>query len=878
MTDDAAGARDSGRPTRGPFDAVPVGLYRSTPEGRLLDANPALAELCGFDSVAQMQGLALSDLYIDRTERHRWMQAVADEGLVRGFEFRLQRRDGTVIWARDTARAVPQGDGTLVFEGAIENITEERRLREIIARAKLEWERTFDAVPDPIMLVDRELKIQRANRAMAELYGTEPAKLIGQPCPHVVHGTDAPPPGCPSRALFLDGARHSALLGPEDGLPGHFVATVAPLTDENGAATGCVHVMHDVSDLRELQDRLVKSEEQFRNLAEENVAGVYFIEENRFAYVNRSLAAIFGYTQDEVIGKLGPIDLTWPEDHYIVTENLRRRFAREVEGVHYAFRGLRKDGSLIHVEVFGRLVELSGRPIVLGTLVDVSDRHRLETEREQAMHRMEVLIESLPEGIALLDSERRITISNPAARAALRLLDPQGLERGRVTRLGDVPVEEIWEKPAQGMPREIGVGGESARRIFEVHGGAVSWTGAAEWALTLREVTEERAAVSRMQQQDRLAAVGRLAAGVAHDFNNLLQAITLSAEMIDRKLGEDDATTAYAATIRVQAKRGSQLVRQILDFARKTIRRPRPTELGPFLAEALELLRATIREDIRIELAGEAAGLSVVADPAQLQQLLTNLVVNAADAMAAGGRITVGVSSFTVGKDGPPPHPEMPPGTWAVLTVEDTGAGMSPEVRSRVFEPFFTTKREERGTGLGLAQVYGIVKQHGGYVDVDSEAGRGTRFTVHLPVDGRETPPPAEEERRGDTGQVEQTGRLVLLAEDDPGVRDAACAALATLGHRVLVAEDGEDAFAIWSHNRDAVDLVLTDVVMPTMGGIDLARRLNAAGARAEVVLMTGYPLSPDSEAVLELGVRRWLQKPFTVAELARCLARPTKT
>ena len=979
-------------------DTLPIGLYRSTPDGRLLAANPACVALLGYYSEEELLGLHLADLYADPADREHWTNRLRVEGVVVGVEIQLRRKDGRTIWARDTARAIDADDGTTVFEGALEDITAERELHKTIEGAKMEWERTFDAVPDPMMLTDQDFTIRRVNWAMADLVGSTPQQLVGVSCCRALHGLDEPPPACP-RETITPGHIHTLMWGPEQGLPGHFMTSMSPLFDAGESVTGYVHVLRDVSELKRLETEARHSEQRFRALAEANLGGVYIIKGTLFSYVNPSFANLFGYAQGEIIGRLGPADLTCPEDRPIVAEHIRRRLAGETESARYSFKGLRKDGGVIHTEVLGRRVELGDETVILGTLLDrteqvktqnalreseerlrtlidaspdviyfkdargawlavnrngvrafelegssylgktdtelaeenrtyreallacaasdevawlagemtqvdevvphrdgtehvydlikiplfnedgsrkalvvlgrdVTSRVRAERELTDMHGRLESLIESLPQGLLLLDPSQRVIISNPAARKAIGALAPEFRTPDPLVRLGTLSLAELLEDPDPSSPKEVTVGEPPSQHVFEVRAHAVASTGRAEWALVVQDVTEVREAAQRLQRQERLAAIGELAAGIAHDFNNLLQAITLSADMIASRIPAQDSSAGFALTIRNQAQRGANLVRQILDFSRKTIRRPQPVDVAVLLTEAARLLRSTIRENAVLGLECASKPLLVTGDPAQLQQMITNLVVNAADSMPNGGRIDIRADLQTFAGRRKPPLAGLPVGEWVVIEIRDTGSGMTKEVQARIFEPFFTTKREKHGTGLGLAQVYGIVKQHDGFIDVESKVGRGTRFVIYLPA-GAQTA--AEEELAQESAIPRQPSReqTVLVAEDDPSVRSAARSALETLGYSVLEAGDGREALRLWRDHGDEVVLVLTDVVMPGMGGLELTRRLQAIGASAEIVLMTGYPLDPDSGEHLDLGIRRWLQKPFTVAQLS---------
>jgi CheY-like chemotaxis protein len=293
-------------------------------------------------------------------------------------------------------------------------------------------------------------------------------------------------------------------------------------------------------------------------------------------------------------------------------------------------------------------------------------------------------------------------------------------------------------------------------------------------------------------------------------------------------------------------------------------------ELTSFVKESVQLLTSAIPESVRIIVGISADECQVVADPVQMQQLITNLAVNAADAMPDGGRLRIDLAPVQVEDGRRPPVPEMAPGRWVQLRVADSGRGMSQAVRERLFEPFFTTKEPGQGTGLGLAQVYGIVKQHEGHIAVDSEEGVGSMFTVWLPAaddaDQIEVREDGDGETRGGRGQ------LVMVVEDEPAILEVTREGLSELGYRVITAGNGKEALQLLDQHGERVALILSDLVMPGMGGLELARKLQARGERAKILLMTGYPLEKDSGEHLALGIVDWLQKPFTMERLAEAI------
>jgi PAS domain S-box-containing protein len=383
----------------------------------------------------------------------------------------------------------------------------------------------------------------------------------------------------------------------------------------------------------------------------------------------------------------------------------------------------------------------------------------------------------------------------------------------------------------------------------------------------LRDVTTQRRLERELLQAQKMEAVGRLAGGVAHDFNNLLTAILAYAERLERNLDEEDERRSQVGAIKGAAERGSALTSRLLAFGRRQVVRPEYLELNTVVDEMRGLLRQVVPEDVEIELDLTDPSDPVLADQTQLEQVILNLAMNAGDAMASGGELTIRTSTCVVGEAPFEDAPSLEPGSYARLTVEDTGVGIDPSVRDRIFEPFFTTKSSSRGTGLGLATVYGAVRECGGLVEVSSEIGVGTRFDVYLPV--FEGMPDQRDPESVQSLEIEGSERL-LLVEDDPSVREVLAEYLENQGYTVLSADDGEEGLEVARREGCAVDLVLTDVVMPRMNGVELARLLRDEFPHIKVLLISGH--TKDRKRVVEESLKwpscSFLQKPFAPRDL----------
>jgi nitrogen-specific signal transduction histidine kinase/ActR/RegA family two-component response regulator len=387
-----------------------------------------------------------------------------------------------------------------------------------------------------------------------------------------------------------------------------------------------------------------------------------------------------------------------------------------------------------------------------------------------------------------------------------------------------------------------------------------------------------------MLQLDRLAAVGQLASGIAHDFGNFLTTHIFHTELLlnDPRLPPELAP--IVETLLSGARRTAQLVRQILDYSRRTTLRAQPIDLVAFIDEITTILRRTLPENIRLVMDVSPEGHIASIDPARMEQVLMNLALNARDAMPEGGELRIslchvetkpGESLSVVELSLTEMRPmEMPAGSWVCLKVSDTGTGIADDVQARMFEPFFTTKGEE-GTGLGLAQVYGIVRQHEGHIGLETQVGQGTTFRIYLPACAEKE---AQGGMRGISTAPRGEGETILFVEDEERLRQGGQAILESLGYCVLTAANGREALELYvaacAADHPEIDLVITDLVMPEMGGEALIRKLREMDPHLRVLAITGYVLADDLEKLKETGILGTIQKPFEVDALAEAIRR----
>lgn len=387
----------------------------------------------------------------------------------------------------------------------------------------------------------------------------------------------------------------------------------------------------------------------------------------------------------------------------------------------------------------------------------------------------------------------------------------------------------------------------------------------------VEDITDRLSLEAQLRQSQKMESVGQLAAGVAHDFNNMLTIIQGHSGMLLAKSGQRPELLESAQAIYFAAERAANLTRQLLMFSRKNVMQPRLIDLREIVSHMTKMLQRLLGEPIQLQFQPPPEIPLVLADTGMVEQIIMNLAVNARDAMPDGGTLTIGTSHVELTEPYVQSHPESRNGSFVCLRVTDTGCGIDPDTMARIFEPFFTTKEVGKGTGLGLATVYGISKQHDGWIDVNSQPGKGSTFSVFFPAHSK----PVEAKPAETVPDTEVRGgkETILIVEDEPVLRDMAHVILQECGYRILEASSGREALAVWDRHQASIDLVLTDVVMPEgISGMDLAQRLLSTKPKLKVVFASGYSMDNLDTAFVRNGRAAFLQKPYTHVTLAQAI------
>ncbi|MBN2550115.1 MAG: GAF domain-containing protein [Anaerolineales bacterium] len=536
---------------------------------------------------------------------------------------------------------------------------------------------------------------------------------------------------------------------------------------------------------------------------------------------------------------------------------------------------------LIGQELVGFLAIGSDQPGVFGPTHErllntfanqaASAIQRLSIMLTAQQRQLESLVQHLPVGVLLLDSEFRLLLANPIGRELYLLLNPEtSIDMGVLQHLGPFSLEELISRQGS-LPTQVTLGGPPQRIIaiqIRSTSGAKE-TAQPQWVVMLSDITQEREDLARIQIQDRLATVGQLAAGIAHDFNNIMAAILVYTDLLQYDQGLSQPGQEKLAIIHHQIQRASSLIRQILDFSRKSVMEQNALDLLPLMKELDKMLARVLPETIQLNFKYEPGAYWVKGDPTRLQQIFINLALNARDAMPAGGILRFELATYRLENGKPPPLPDMPAGDWVRIRIQDTGSGISAEVSEHLYEPFFTTKPVGQGTGLGLAQVYGIVKNHDGFIGVESQVNQGTTFTIYLPA----LPEAHYDETHAESlPRLSSEGLVVLIVEDDASTLQALRTFLEFRGCTVLTASNGVEALRKYDRSAESISLVISDMVMPEMGGVELFELLRAKQPDLKILLITGHPLDEKNQDFLETGNVRWLQKPFSIHDLSQAI------
>ncbi len=811
------------------------------------------------------------------TDRYRKRQQ--GKRVPKAYELNIQKKDGRMRRVELRASVIHNFRGSTITIAQILDITEQKELENKLIHERDLLHALMDNIPDTIYFKDRESKFTLINKAHAHLLGLDSAdEAIGKRDADFFERKKA--------IKFLRDERRILETGDPlinefeevtypDGSKRWISMTKVPIFDKQKRVSGLVGISRDITEQIMMEKALRDSELMFRNVIEQSNDAIYLLQDSKFKLINRRFTEIFQYTlKDTTAPDFDFMKLVAPESMNYIKNRLKKVSDFTRKDLLYEFTALSRDGRRVECEVSVSYIDYLGKSATLGIIRDITERKRAEAQIVQLAQ----LIEQSSESIVLTDLAGDILYVNAAfCEITGYLMDEVIGKNPRILKSGEHDkkfYEELWASITEGKTwhgtfvnrKKDGTVYYESATIFPVRdlSGKII-----NFAAVKRDITQERELEEQFRQAQKMEAIGQLAGGVAHDFNNLLTIIRGYSELALDQMHTNDPLLKNVEQIDMAAQRAEALTRQLLAFSRRQILKPDVINLNTTVRNMEKMLRRLIGENISLHSQLDPELKNIRIDEGQIEQVIMNLVINARDAMPAGGRITLETQNTVLNDSYVSEHEATRKGEYVMIAVSDTGIGMSKEIRDRVFEPFFTTKEKGKGTGLGLSTVYGIIKQSNGNIWLYSEPDKGTTFKIYLPVFEKEI---KTGDFRSRTEGSLSGNETILLVEDEENLRKMAVDSLQHYGYTVLTAENGKRALDLCRGYEGAIDLLLTDVVMPEINGRELSEEFIKLYPHATVVFTSGY--TDDAivrHGMLENGVE-FIQKPFTPVKLLRKL------
>ena len=842
-------------------------------QGAIREANDRAVTAYGYTR-DELYRLTIKDLRpreLQSDVAQQFEQIQQQKGLI--FETTHMTKNGIAFPVEISARAI-DAEGKLFFQAIIRDITERKEAENALVREKHKAEAIIAAIGDGISIQDRDFRILYQNQVHKNMLGSH----IGEYCYTGYEQSESACEPCPVLESFKDGRVHNAerSITLADGMH-YFDITSSPLTDESGTVIAGIEAVRDITARKQSEINLARSEQRYRSLFDNVLNGFALHEivtdeagkpiDYKFLEANKAFEVMTGLKADLIIGKkvtdvLPGIEATSFIDIY-------GKVALTAVPIHFeqfAPAPLNK-----HFEI----TAFSPAPRQFVTIFsDITSRKQAESAQRDSEQRYKRLVESVTDYI--------YTVEVDNGRAVATYHGP-----GCVTVTGYTTEEyrsdpDLWYRMVFEEDKKFVV--EQAHKLlsgtpiapFEhriIHkNGSLHWVRntsvlrfnnagkVISYDGMISDITQLKVLENQLRQSQKMEAIGQLAGGIAHDFNNILTAIIGYANLLLMKLPKNEPMRPYAEQIIASSERAAHLTHSLLAFSRKQLIDLKPVGINTIITRVEKILTRVIGEDIEFKTAFAEADLPVLADSIQIEQIFMNLATNARDAMPEGGTLLIETAPVELGEEYIRGHSYGKPGRYARITVTDTGIGMDENTVSRVFEPFFTTKEVGKGTGLGLSMVYGIVKQHNGYINVTSEVGKGTSFTLYFPLITstmeaiQPTEPPV----------IARGTETILLAEDDTAVRNLTTNVLEDYGYRVIKAVDGEDAVRKFNERKDDIDLLVFDIIMPKKNGKEAYQEIRAVKPDIKALFTSGYTADVvHKKGILETGME-FILKPIT--------------
>jgi two-component system cell cycle sensor histidine kinase/response regulator CckA len=765
-------------------------------------------------------------------------------------------------------------DGRHIFTGILRDVSERNQIDRELRDSREKYAKMIQSSPDAITL--RSLPDRRyveVSEGFARLTGYTADEVIGKTPSEVGVWSDDASHAEILEKLRRDGEVRDAEFRFRTKTGEARYATVSAVQLTLGNDSYMLSISRDITERRKAEERL----SQLAAIVESSLDAIIGKTlDGTIVSWNASAEAVYGYSAAEAVGQ--SIAMLAPAEQRYGGHQLLDRVARgEKIDPHETVR-VRKDGQKIIVSVtLSPIRDASGKVVGASAISrDITERRRFEQDLQRSEARFASLVQDAPYGIYRVTLDGQLLQVNPAlvrmlgypSEAALLACNIETDAYAKAEFRKQL-IDADWQHK-DFMDVEAHWKRKNGERIVVRLSGRPVQSSEGELAcfeVFAEDITERRSLEKQLLQSQKMDAIGRLAGGVAHDFNNLLGVILGQTELLQAEFGSHPSFHRRAEAIEQSARRAADLTKQLLAFSRQQLIEPRVVDPNAIVRDVEKLLRRLIGEDVELTSRLQANAGNIKIDPSQLEQILMNLAVNARDAMPDGGKLILETAYVELDEAYARQHLGAQAGDFVMLAVSDTGTGMDSQTMTRIFEPFFTTKAEGRGTGLGLSTVYGIVKQNNGYIMPYSEVGHGTTLRIYFP---RVWETPELRDQKSNQGEFAKGCETILVVEDETSLRELARELLETNGYKVIEAERGEKAIQLVESSETPIDLLLTDVVMPGMGGKQLATRLRKLRPDLHVLYMSGY----TDDVINNRGVlpenTLFLPKPFTRATLLR--------
>jgi len=861
-------------------------------DGSHIYVNRRAAEISGY-SIDELLNMKMVDL-IHPDERNKTINVLqkkfTGEYTPRQYETVVIRKDGKTVPVEVSESATMWGTepASIVF---IRDISDSKHVREALKESEQRYADIINFFPDPTFAIDNHGYVTAWDRAIEEMTGIKAKNMVGKSDyeyalpfyrtrrPMLIDIVQKPDEAIARQYTLTHKEKDTLVAETKTVLPDESIrfmwAKASLIYDDNGNITGSIESIRDITENKKAEEALRESEEKYRSLAS-TTDFMYLVDRNsRFLFMNEQYRARLNTDLKDTIGK------RYGEFH---SEKGATKFAEKVSKIFETGTSIQhevrssRDGKCF-LRTLSPVRDEEGNTIAVTVASkDITDRIRIEAALRDSEEKYRTLIESTLDIIFKVDRNGLFTYVNPRfeevvgycfdefiGRPFTYVVAPEQIE-STVHRFKEVirgkglsPYEaDLIHKNGEVIPVEFQV-----TTLYDDNGNPTKMFGVGRDLTERKRDEEERQRLeAQVQRAQKMEAVGTLAGGIAHDFNNLLMGIQGNTSLAI--LGMDSANPLYERlkNIEQQVRSGAELTKQLLGFARGGKYEVRPSNLSD-LMETSSMLFGRTKKEIHIHRKYQEDIWMVDVDQGQIEQVLLNLYVNAWQAMPGGGELYLEAENVTLDEDYVKPY-NLESGRYVKMSVTDNGVGMDEATLRRIFDPFFTTKEMGRGTGLGLASAYGIIQNHGGIINVYSEKGLGTTFNIYLPISEKKI---MEEKKSSE--EILLGTETVLLVDDEGVIADVGTEMLQMMGYDVFVARDGHEALMLYDENRDRIDMVILDMIMPEMSGGETFDRLKESNPEIKVLLSSGYSLNGRAKDIINRGCKGFIQKPFSVKDLS---------